>query len=229
SITDGSNTPEAAQIVIQVQDDVPTIDGVEALAVDEDDLSSIGSDQSDSVFAQGSFTTTQGSDRVVSYQLESGTDPLNGLESQGRSISLTETTNSDGSFTYSATAEGDAIFTLQVNPDGSYSFTLEGPIDHAVGSDSLTLDFTIVATDFDGDTSSLVLPVTIADDVPTINDVVALTVDEDDLSLVGSDQSQPTLVEGQFTTTQGSDGVVQYQLDVNADPLNGLQSQGQTV
>ncbi|EJS2609605.1 retention module-containing protein [Vibrio alginolyticus] len=229
SITEGSNTPEAAQIVIQVQDDVPSIDGVDALAVDEDDLSSIGSDQSDSVFAQGSFTTTQGSDRVVSYQLESGTDPLNGLESQGRSISLTETVNSDGSFTYSATAEGDAIFTLQVNPDGSYSFTLEGPIDHAVGSDSLTLDFTIVATDFDGDTSSLVLPVTITDDVPTINNVVALTVDEDDLSSVGSDQSQPTLVEGQFTTTQGSDGVVQYQLDVNADPLNGLQSQGQTV
>ncbi|MFV8451517.1 retention module-containing protein, partial [Vibrio campbellii] len=229
SITEGSNTPEAAQIVIQVQDDVPTIDGVEAQAVDEDDLSSIGSDQSDSVLAQGNFTTTQGSDRVVSYQLESGTDPLNGLESQGRSISLTETTNPDGSFTYSATAEGDPIFTLQVNPDGSYSFTLEGPIDHAAGSDSLTLDFTIVATDFDGDTSSLVLPVTIADDVPTINDVVALTVDEDDLSSVGSDQSQPTLVEGQFTTTQGSDGVVQYQLDVNADPLNGLQSQGQTV
>ncbi|MCG6280183.1 retention module-containing protein [Vibrio diabolicus] len=229
SITEGSNTPEAAQIVIQVQDDVPSIDGVDALAVDEDDLSSIGSDQSDSVLAQGSFTTTQGSDRVVSYQLESGTDPLNGLESQGRSISLTETANSDGSFTYSATAEGDAIFTLQVNPDGSYSFSLEGPIDHAVGSDSLTLDFNIVATDFDGDTSSLVLPVTIADDVPTINDVVALTVDEDDLSSVGSDQSQPTLVEGQFTTTQGSDGVVQYQLDVSADPLNGLQSQGQTV
>ncbi|MCS0419412.1 retention module-containing protein [Vibrio diabolicus] len=229
SITDGSNTPEAAQIVIQVQDDVPSIDGVDALAVDEDDLSSIGSAQSDSVFAQGSFTTTQGSDRVVSYQLESSTDPLNGLESQGRSISLTETVNSDGSFTYSATAEGDAIFTLQVNSDGSYSFTLEGPIDHAVGSDSLTLDFTIVATDFDGDTSSLVLPVTITDDVPTINDVVALAVDEDDLSSVGSDQSQPTLVEGQFTTTQGSDGVVQYQLDVNADPLNGLQSQGQTV
>ncbi|WP_104025815.1 retention module-containing protein [Vibrio hyugaensis] len=229
SITEGSNAPEAAQIVIQVQDDVPTIDGVDALAVDEDDLSSIGSDQSDSVLAQGSFTTTQGSDRVVSYQLESGTDPLNGLESQGRSISLTETVNSDGSFTYSATAEGEAIFTLQVNPDGSYSFTLEGPIDHAVGSDSLTLDFTIVATDFDGDTSSLVLPITIADDVPTINDVVALTVDEDDLSSVGSDQSQPALVEGQFTTTQGSDGVVQYQLDVNADPLNGLQSQGQTV
>lgn len=229
SITEGSNTPEAAQIVIQVQDDVPTIDGVDALAVDEDALSSIGSDQSDSVLAQGSFTTTQGSDRVVSYQLESGTDPLNGLESQGRSISLTETVNSDGSFTYSATAEGDAIFTLQVNSDGSYSFTLEGPIDHAVGSDSLTLDFTIVATDFDGDTSSLVLPVTITDDVPTINDVVALAVDEDDLSSVGSDQSQPTLVEGQFTTTQGSDGVVQYQLDVNADPLNGLQSQGQTV
>ncbi|HHX8331734.1 TPA: retention module-containing protein [Vibrio diabolicus] len=229
SITDGSNTPEAAQIVIQVQDDVPTIDGVDALAVDEDDLSSIGSDQSDSVLAQGNFTTTQGSDRVVSYQLESGTDPLNGLESQGRSISLTETANSDGSFTYSATAEGDAIFTLQVNSDGSYSFTLEGPIDHAVGSDSLTLDFTIVATDFDGDTSSLVLPVTITDDVPTINDVVALAVDEDDLSSVGSDQSQPMLVEGQFTTTQGSDAVVQYQLDVNADPLNGLQSQGQTV
>ncbi|NMT56462.1 hypothetical protein HKB02_02125, partial [Vibrio parahaemolyticus] len=115
------------------------------------------------------------------------------------------------------------------NTDGSYNFTLQGPIDHAVDSDELTLNFPIIATDFDGDTTTETIPVTIVDDKPTITDVDAITVDEDDLSSVGSDQSQPTLVEGQFTTTQGSDGVVQYQLDVNADPLNGLQSQGQTV
>ncbi len=228
SLTLGSNDAKAAEIVIEVKDDAPSIDGVEALTVDEDDLASIGSDQNDSVSVDGKFTTTEGSDRVVSYQLDTSTNPIDGLTSHGEAVELVETANADGSFTYTATANGNSVFTLVVNTDGSYNFTLEGPIDHASGSDALTLSFPITATDFDGDTSTMVLPVTIQDDVPTIENVVPLTVDENDLITNGG-QSNALLVEGQFSTTQGSDGVVQYQLETGSDPLNGLTSNGQVI
>ncbi|HGS5593886.1 TPA: retention module-containing protein [Vibrio parahaemolyticus] len=228
SLTLGSNDAKAAEIVIEVKDDEPSIDGVEALTVDEDDLASIGSDQNDSVSVDGKFTTTEGSDRVVSYQLDASTNPIDGLTSHGEAVELVETANADGSFTYTATANGNSVFTLVVNVDGSYNFTLEGPIDHASGSDALTLSFPITATDFDGDTSTMVLPVTIQGDVPTIENVVPLTVDENDLITNGG-QSNSLLVEGQFTTTQGSDGVVQYQLETGSDPLNGLTSNGQVI
>ncbi|EHH3728754.1 retention module-containing protein [Vibrio parahaemolyticus] len=228
SLTLGSNDAKAAEIVIEVKDDAPSIDGVEALTVDEDDLASIGSDQNDSVSVDGKFTTTEGSDRVVSYQLDASTNPIDGLTSHGEAVELVETANADGSFTYTATANGNSVFTLVVNTDGSYNFTLEGPIDHASGSDALTLNFPITAMDFDGDTSTMVLPVTIQDDVPTIENVVPLTVDENDLITNGG-QSNALLVEGQFTTTQGSDDVVQYQLETGSDPLNGLTSNGQVI
>ncbi|OUJ62116.1 RTX toxin [Vibrio parahaemolyticus] len=228
SLTLGSNDAKAAEIVIEVKDDAPSIDGVEALTVDEDDLASIGSDQNDSVSVDGKFTTTEGSDRVVSYQLDASTNPIDGLTSHGEAVELVETANADGSFTYTATANGNSVFTLVVNVDGSYNFTLEGTIDHASGSDALTLSFPITATDFDGDTSTMVLPVTIQDDVPTIENVEPLTVDENDLITNGG-QSNALLVEGQFTTTQGSDGVVQYQLETGSDPLNGLTSNGQVI
>ncbi|EJM7152962.1 retention module-containing protein [Vibrio parahaemolyticus] len=228
SLTLGSNDVKAAEIVIEVKDDAPSIDGVEALTVGEDDLASIGSDQNDSVSVDGKFTTTEGSDRVVSYQLDASTNPIDGLTSHGEAVELVETANADGSFTYTATANGNSVFTLVVNTDGSYNFTLEGPIDHASGSDALTLSFPITATDFDGDTSTMVLPVTIQDDIPTIENVEPLTVDENDLITNGG-QSNALLVEGQFTTTQGSDGVVQYQLETGSDPLNGLTSNGQVI
>ncbi|MCQ6493220.1 hypothetical protein NPN24_28110, partial [Vibrio parahaemolyticus] len=75
---------------------------------------------------EGQFTTTQGSDGVVLFQLETGSDPLNGLTSNGQVITLAEVSNSDGSYTYTATANGNPVVTLQVNRDGSYSFELQG-------------------------------------------------------------------------------------------------------
>ncbi|MCV5264243.1 hypothetical protein OFC55_41930, partial [Escherichia coli] len=77
---------------------------VDTITVDEDDLASIGSDQSNPISIDGNFTTTQGSDRVVSYQLDASATPVDGLTSQGAAVTLTETANGDGSFTYEATA-----------------------------------------------------------------------------------------------------------------------------
>ncbi|NMU85429.1 hypothetical protein HKB16_21510, partial [Vibrio parahaemolyticus] len=132
---DGDTVTET--IPVTIVDDVPTITAVDALSVDEDDLSGVGSDQTDAVFVEGAFTTTQGSDRVVSYQLDASATPVDGLTSQGVAVTLIETANGDGSFTYEATAGGNPVFTLTVDTDGSYNFTLEGPIDHVVDSDEL--------------------------------------------------------------------------------------------
>ncbi|MDW1843471.1 VCBS domain-containing protein, partial [Vibrio sp. Vb0839] len=227
--TDFDGDTSSAVIPVTIVDDQPTITNVDSITVDEDDLSGVGSAQDGVVSIDGKFTTTEGSDRVVSYQLDSSTDPVTGLTSHGEAIVLVETANADGSFTYTATADGNPVFTLIVNADGSYNFTLEGPIDHATGSDELTLNFPIIATDFDGDTSSATIPVTIVDDQPTINNVQAITVDEDDLAQIGSAQDGSVSIDGHFTTNQGSDGVVSYQLDASATPVDGLTSQGVAV
>nr|WP_157619813.1 VCBS domain-containing protein [Vibrio harveyi] len=88
--------------------------------------------------------------------------------------------------TYEATAGANAVFTLTVKTDGSYNFTLQGPIDHAsssalqgpidpaANSEELVLNFPITATDFDGDTSTVSIPVTIVDDKPTITGLTML-------------------------------------------------------
>ncbi|TNY92928.1 T1SS-143 repeat domain-containing protein, partial [Vibrio parahaemolyticus] len=226
--TDFDGDTSTMVLPVTIQDDVPTIENVVPLTVDENDLITNGG-QSNALLVEGQFTTTQGSDGVVQYQLETGSDPLNGLTSNGQVITLAEVSNADGSFTYMATANGNPVFTLQVNSDGSYSFELQGAVDHAPNSDTLTLDFSIIATDFDGDTSKITLPVTIVDSLPVVTDFEAISVDEDDLAGIGSDQSDPVSIDGQFTTTEGADRVMSYQLDSNATPVDGLTSQGVAV
>ncbi|HDM8046003.1 TPA: cadherin-like domain-containing protein, partial [Vibrio campbellii] len=227
---DGDTTTET--IPVTIVDDKPTITDVDAITVDEDDLGTIGSDQTDPISIDGNFTTTQGSDRVVSYQLDASATPVAGLTSQGVAVTLTETANGDGSFTYEATAGTEAVFTLTVNTDGSYNFTLEGPIDHAVDSDELTLNFPIIATDFDGDTSAETIPVKIVDDKPTLGGIEATsvqTVDEDDIPTVGSDGTQSNSIAGNFIATDGSDGIVEYGISDLTTPVQGLTSGGQSL
>ncbi|MBE4003992.1 tandem-95 repeat protein, partial [Vibrio parahaemolyticus] len=227
--TDFDGDTSQVTLPVTIVDSLPVISAVDAINVDEDDLVNVGSDQNDPVSIDGKFTTTEGADRVVSYQLDSNAKPVDGLTSQGNSVTLIETANPDGSFSYVATADGNPVFTLVVKTDGSYNFTLEGPIDHAINSDELTLNFPIIATDFDGDTTSATIPVTIVDDKPVITNVDAIQVDEDDLTGIGSDQNGALSINGQFATTQGSDGVVSYQLDASADPVAGLTSHGEAV
>ncbi|MBJ6911688.1 VCBS domain-containing protein, partial [Vibrio cholerae] len=88
----------------------------------------------------------------------------------------------NGNLTYTAMAGSVTVFTLTLNSDGTYSFTLAAPVEHALNSDSLTLNFKVIATDFDGDTASIVLPVTVLDDQPSVINAQALSVNEDDLA-----------------------------------------------
>ncbi|MGR5250482.1 DUF5801 repeats-in-toxin domain-containing protein, partial [Vibrio aestuarianus] len=228
--TDFDGDRSSITLPVTINDDKPSISQAQALSVHEDDLVT-GSDSSkEPLTASGTFTTIEGADRVVSYQLDSSTNPIAGLTSQGESVSLGTPTLSNGAYTYQATtSSGAAVFTLVLNADGSYSFTLEGPIDHAASADELLVNFKVVATDFDGDSSSITLPVTIHDDQPSISQAQALSVHEDDL-VTGSDSSkEPLTASGTFTTIEGADRVVSYQLDSSTNPIAGLTSQGESV
>ncbi len=213
---------------IEIQDDKPIITGAEPLTVAEQtlDTGSIGGGAS--LVADGNFTTTQGSDGVVSYRLDSLTNAVAGITSDGVAVTLTESVDANGNYTYTATAGGEPVFTLLLNQDGSYRFTLQGSLDHAVNSDELSLNFTVVATDFDGDTASIVLPVTILDDQPVITGLVPLSVSEADLAQGSNVDKQPVSVEGQFSI-QGADTVRGYALDSSVNPVQGLTSNGVAV
>ncbi|ENM5913014.1 retention module-containing protein [Vibrio mimicus] len=220
----------SATLPITIGDDKPKITALQALSVDEDDLAQ-GSDTSkEPLTASGQFTTTQGADHVVSYTLNLTSNPLAGVTSGGQALTLADSVDANGNHTYTATKpDGTEIFTLQLNADGSYQFTLSGPLDHAINSDELLLNFNVVATDYDGDTASIVLPVTVVDDQPSVISAQALTVNEDDLA-TGTDQSkEPTTVSGQFTSTQGADGIAHYQINTSTSSDTGLTSQGQPV
>ncbi len=213
---------------IEIQDDKPIIIEAEPLTVAEQtlDTGSIGGGAS--LVADGSFTTTQGSDGVVSYRLDSLTDSVAGITSGGVAVTLSESVDANGNYTYTATAGGEPVFTLLLNQDGSYRFTLQGSLDHAVNRDELSLNFTVVATDFDGDTASIVLPVTILDDQPVITGLVPLSVSEADLAQGSNVDKQPVSVEGQFSI-QGADTVRGYALDSSVNPVQGLTSNGVAV
>ncbi|TYA93058.1 retention module-containing protein, partial [Vibrio cholerae] len=220
----------SVNLPVTIIDDKPTITAVQALSVDEDDLTQGSDTTKESLTATGHFTTTQGADHVVSYTLNLTTNPLAGVTSGGQALTLTDSVDAHGNHTYTATKpDGTLIFTLQLNANGSYQFTLSGPLDHAASRDELLLNFNVVATDYDGDTSSIVLPVTVVDDQPSVISAQALSVNEDDLA-TGTDQSkESTTANGQFTTTQGADGIAHYQIDTSTSSDTGLTSQGQPV
>ncbi len=220
----------SVNLPVTIIDDKPTITAVQALSVDEDDLAQGSDTTKESLIATGHFTTTQGADHVVSYTLNLTTNPLAGVTSGGQVLTLSDSVDASGNHTYTATKpDGTLIFTLQLNANGSYQFTLSGPLDHAASSDELLLNFNVVATDYDGDTSSIVLPVTVVDDQPSVISAQALSVNEDDLA-TGTDQSkESTTANGQFTTTQGADGIAHYQIDTSTTSNTGLTSQGQPV
>ncbi|HGH8118330.1 TPA: retention module-containing protein [Vibrio cholerae] len=214
---------------IEIQDDKPIIIGAEPLTVAEQtlDTGSIGGGAS--LVADGNFTTTQGSDGVVSYRLDSLTDAVAGITSGGVAVTLTESVDANGNYTYTATAGGEPVFTLLLNQDGSYRFTLQGSLDHALNSDELLVNFTVVATDFDGDTASITLPVTVKDDKPYFTNVTSLNVHENDLPQGSDVTKEPLTASGQFELVQGSDRVASFTLDSSVNPVQGLTSNGVAV
>ncbi|MCF7496442.1 retention module-containing protein [Vibrio sp. L5-1] len=229
---DKDNTDSALKpLTVTITDDVPTITdttGASTFVVDEDDLGTLAQ-------ATGSFVTTEGADQVEVYELRNIATLETTLTSSGEAISITEISGAANTTTYQGTTtSGTPIFTLALGNDGSYTFTLLGPLDHEPSSEArnkLPISFDVVAVDSDGDDSNQYkLPIEVIDDVPVMTAPTGETVvDEDDLTGIGSDQSEDTIINGLFTVDEGVDGVVKYELVDEDLVLSGLTSDGESL
>ncbi|MCM5510483.1 retention module-containing protein, partial [Vibrio sp. SCSIO 43169] len=226
----GTGSEEAGKILIQVKDDAPTISSADALTLDEDDLASGSSPDVASLTANGQFTVTEGADTVVEYRLDTNSNPVSGLKSDGLAVSLNETYDSaTNTYTYTASTSAQDVFVLTIKGDGTYSFELKGPIDHAANADDKTLNFAVIAKDNDGDTAAQNISVNIVDDAPSITHAEALILNENDLASGTSPDATRVSQDGDFTTLEGADKVVSYKLDLTTNPIDGLTSQGKAV
>ena len=219
-------------LVINIGDDAAQITGFDPssrFTVQEDDTQS-GSSPAVAT-ASGRLTTIEGADSVVRYQLVNLHNSEDGLKSGGHEVTISLISGSAGETSYQGVANGEVIFTLTLGDNGSYTYTQIKALDHAEGSDSLTIPFAVAAVDRDGDVSpSHLLPIEVIDDKPSLAGTTGeRRVDEDDLTSIGSDQSQATQISGHFVVTEGADGVADYQLVNASQTLNGLVSGGENL
>ncbi|MFA0501942.1 DUF5801 repeats-in-toxin domain-containing protein, partial [Vibrio sp. 10N.222.46.A1] len=163
------------QLPIQVIDDVPVMTPPTGeTVVDEDDLSGIGSDQSEDTIINGLFTVDEGADGVVKYELVDEDLVLTGLTSDGESLEWLAVSQNGTTFTYVAqtVTSNEAVFEIVFDTsDNSYQFELFKPLKHPDGANenAIDLDFSIVAEDFDQDQSNAIdLKITVTDDVPLV-------------------------------------------------------------
>ncbi|MFA0097970.1 retention module-containing protein [Vibrio splendidus] len=230
---DKDNTDSVMKpLTVTITDDVPTITDTtvaSTFVVDEDDLGALAQ-------ATGSFVTTEGADQVEVYELRNISTLEATLSSGSEGIKIAEITGAANTTTYQGATDpgGTPIFTLVLTDDGAYTFTLLGPLNHATtpsNLDTLTIPFDVVAVDGDGDDSNqYVLPIEVLDDAPVMTAPTGETVvDEDDLTGIGSDQSEDTIINGLFTVDEGADGVVLYELVDEDLVLTGLTSDGESL
>ncbi|MFS1507914.1 cadherin-like domain-containing protein [Vibrio sp. 10N.261.54.C3] len=163
------------QLPIQVIDDIPEMTPPTGeVIVDEDDLAGIGSDQSEDTVINGLFTIDEGADGVVLYELVNPDAVLTGLTSNGEALEWLPVVESGTTFTYTAQTEtsNEAVFEVVFDTkDNSYQFELFKPLTHPIADDenSILLNFSVVAEDFDGDQSNAIaLDITVTDDIPLV-------------------------------------------------------------
>ncbi|MFZ3407247.1 retention module-containing protein [Vibrio chagasii] len=206
---------------IEVLDDVPVMSAPTGeTVVDEDDLAGIGSDQSEDTIINGLFTVDEGADGVVKYELVDENLVIAGLTSDGESLEWLPVSQNGTTFTYVAqtVTSNQPVFEIIFDTsNNSYQFELFKPLKHPDGANENTieLDFSVVAEDFDQDKSNAIdLTITVTDDVPLVttqsitriegqgygNSKVNMFANATD---VGADDAALTRIEG--ITSNGAD------------------------
>ncbi|WP_106407400.1 Ig-like domain-containing protein [Vibrio lentus] len=192
--SDGSRSTQESDIKIYDGKD-PAFSIVGSISVDEDGL--IGdNEQAGTEEPSPSISIIQGSDDIASVSINTAAFDALGYSSGGRAISLQEV-NADGWY-YAQDSSGNDIFRIRFNNDGTTEFNLYAPLDHATGDgeNNLAVNFELVVTDVDGDSSDpAIYSVNVTDAVPTSRSGSIEMVEGDDLN-------------GQFLTEEfaGADG-----------------------
>ncbi|MEZ8640814.1 Ig-like domain-containing protein [Vibrio sp. NC2] len=192
--SDGSRSTQESDIKIYDGKD-PAFSIVGSISVDEDGL--IGdNEQTGTEEPSPSIAIIQGSDDIASVSINIDAFDALGYSSGGRAISLQDV-NADGWY-YAQDTSGNDIFRIRFNNDGTTEFNLYAPLDHATGDgeNNLAVNFELVVTDADGDSSDpAIYSVNVTDAVPTSRSGSIEMVEGDDLN-------------GQFLTEEftGADG-----------------------
>ncbi|TKF84704.1 RTX toxin, partial [Vibrio sp. F13] len=199
--SDGSRSTQESDIKIYDGKD-PAFSIVGSISVDEDGL--IGDkEQTGTEEPSPSIAIIQGSDDIASVSINIDAFDALGYSSGGRAISLQEV-NADGWY-YAQDTSGNDIFRIRFNNDGTTEFNLYAPLDHATGDgeNNLAVNFELVVTDADGDSSDpAIYSVNVTDAVPTSRSGSIEMVEGDDLN-------------GQFLTEEfaGADGATIVSFD----------------
>ncbi|HIF9378837.1 TPA: retention module-containing protein [Photobacterium damselae] len=99
-----------------------------------------------------------GSDAIDSLTFDESQPSLVGLTSNGEPT----TVDVNGNSLIVLDAQGQPVLTVTIAKDGSYEVNVTGPLDQG-DSESIDLDLSVTATDFDGDSTSGVANITITD------------------------------------------------------------------
>lgn len=192
--SDGDKT--STTITINVADDAPAVAAPDENTVSESLL------KSGDIVINDTLVIDFGQD-VEGTVTPTGTAPsvsgTTGLTSAGEAITITAT--ADG---YVGTLAGGGVaFTLEIDPtDGSYVYTQKVPLDHNAANDTISVEFPVTVTDFDGDTTTTTITVNITDSVPEFGDKPKLG---DGLEIVDETDLPGVTVSGQLTVDFGAD------------------------
>ncbi|CCQ72676.1 Ig-like domain-containing protein [Magnetospira sp. QH-2] len=179
--------------------------------------------------ADGTVDETGGLDSVTGdLGISAGSDGIASIE-----LSATDATWNDSTNTLTA---DDGTYQVVVNDDGTYTFTQLDQIAHPDGTDAndaVNLDFTVTATDGDGDVVTDDFTVQVLDDGPVVLDDGTVQMDEGGVAATGNVLSNDdmgadggTLTSFQYTDENGDSQTAdagstvdtQYgELTVNAD------------
>jgi len=159
---DGDGDPVSTTIQIVIADDVPEIEGSSG-KVDETDFGA-------TISTSGNLAHDYGQDgpgkiETTGQFSSAGSQKNDTLSSAGVAVSVTSTATG-----YVGKAGDVVVFTLTINPaNGNYTYTQFHNLDHADGSnpnDEIVLTFGAKIVDYDGDSDSAPIVITVADDGP---------------------------------------------------------------
>ncbi|MEZ8305315.1 retention module-containing protein, partial [Vibrio splendidus] len=207
ALSGGSNTPEAAEILVNVNDDVvELVDDV--VSVDEPTLAG---------------------DTVVSYNLFNfeGADgsAIQSFNYDGVDYPLDQNLLPDANQTFSFT---EGVVTISLN--GDFSFEVARDIDHS-SSETIVKQFSFLAEDGDGDTDSSTLELSITDGQDPIIDLIPpVTLSETNLNDGSAPSGSTVSATETITFTAGSDDVASFRIEPTEFNVGGaLKSNGFSV
>ncbi|WP_017033325.1 retention module-containing protein, partial [Vibrio genomosp. F10] len=154
---------------------------------------------------------------------------FDGLFSDNQATQAT-LSNDAKTITLSLVESDDPVLVITIDTDGRYQFQQFKSLEHNE-SDELILSLPTTVTDFDLDTATNAITITIIDGQnPVINNVTAIEVDESGISGGSNEGISAVSGTGDITANAGSDAIDHFELEPSEFNTDGsLTSQGQAI